>query len=223
MPQASQDDVWIFIHDHGEVRTRDLEQAFVKSKKMSRGTLYNYKRSLESEGKIAVKPVYAKPPHTIYYVPNKYRDMLIALKQFKASTSKARYIRAKDIAWESSPPGLWWVPMQRKVLWHNEETGAMLVLHKGGPGLTEPVHYHPYANKWFYCLYGEWELPDGTRQSTEGLVLYVPKGEAHGTPKITKETMTLSFFDGPRTKVPVIANNEEQQAYKDWAQAYHKL
>jgi oxalate decarboxylase/phosphoglucose isomerase-like protein (cupin superfamily) len=169
-----------------------------------------------------VKTIQAKPPHNTYYVPEKFRGMLTALKQFKASTMKARYVRAKDIAWESSPTGLWFVPMQRKVLWHNEETGAMLVLHKGGPGLCEPVHYHPHANKWFYCLYGEWELADGTRESTEGLVLYVPKGEIHGTPKITKETMTLSFFDGPRTKVPITAKDDAQRAYEDWTRAYQE-
>ncbi len=90
MPTATIDDVWIYIYDQGEIRTRDLERQFVKSRLMSRGTLYNYKRGLESEGKIAVKTIQAKPPYNVYYVPTKYRELLTALKQFKSTTFKAK-------------------------------------------------------------------------------------------------------------------------------------
>ncbi len=221
MPQATIEDVWIYIHEQGEVRTRDLEREFVKTKKISRGTLYNYKRTLESEGKIEVKTVQAKPPHNIYFVPEKFRGLLTALIQFDASTSKTQYINANDIAWEPTLPGYWFTPIDRKILWQDEETGAQLVLHRARPqGFSEPVHYHPHANKWLYGLYGEFEMQDGTRQSVEGLVVYVPKGEIHGSPKITKETMSLSFFDGPRTKIPITIEDPEQHVAKDYESAF---
>jgi hypothetical protein len=62
MASVSHNDIWMYIFEQGEVRTRDLLNQFVKSKRMSRGTLFKYKRQLELEGKIASKPVHERPP-----------------------------------------------------------------------------------------------------------------------------------------------------------------
>jgi DNA-binding PadR family transcriptional regulator len=83
MPTATVDDVWLYIHQHNAVRTKDLEQEFVKTKRLSRGTLYKYKRLLEAEGKIQAKSVQGRPPYNVYFIPEKRRKHIEALKQFK--------------------------------------------------------------------------------------------------------------------------------------------
>ena len=83
MPTATADDIWLYIHEHNAVRTKDLEQEFVKTQRMSRGTLYKYKRVLEAEGKIQAKSVQGRPPYNVYYIPERFRKHVEALKRYK--------------------------------------------------------------------------------------------------------------------------------------------
>jgi ACT domain-containing protein len=69
MATVSIDDVWLYVHDRGEVRTRDLEHAFVKSQKISRSTLYKYKRILQAQGKIVSKFMLSHPITSTPYPP----------------------------------------------------------------------------------------------------------------------------------------------------------
>jgi hypothetical protein len=223
MPTATIDDVWIYIYEQGDVRTRDLEQRFVKSKQMSRGTLYKYKRQLEHEGKIQSTPVHAKPAYNTYSVPSTFHQELNTLIQYKRLPFPPRspLYNIEAIPWEDVPPGIFFVDAKRKVLWHDEETGALLVLFKGGPGIMEPLHYHPYANKWGYILHGEYELPDGTPLPCDNTYFFVPKGELHVMPKCRKESVALCYFDGPRTKVPVTNVKDEEFAKYLWQSGLH--
>ena len=224
MPKATIDDVWIFVYDHEDVRTRDLEQEFVKTKQLARGTLYKYKRLLEVEGKIQARPIQGRPPYNIYYVPEHYYAEIEAIKQYKNLPPEylANYVRARDekipaayypevsvvgsvhnLEWKDAAPIKFHSDVKRKVLWENPETGAVFELLKVPPGIMEPVHYHKNANKWALGLSGESELPDGTRMSIEGIYAFVPKGTPHVHPRVTKETIILCFFDGPREKTVV--------------------
>ena len=110
---------------------------------------------------------------------------------------------AKDVNWDNPPPGDFLTDVKEKVLRKDEKTGAeMLLLKIPGDGIHEAAHAHPDADQWTYCLYGEFETPDGTRVPAEGLFLFVPKGEKHsGTTKVTKETIGLMFWNGPRRRI----------------------
>jgi hypothetical protein len=223
MPKASLDDVWIFVHDNEKVRTRDLERQFVKTKQLARGTLYKYKRLLEAEGKIQAKPMQGRPPYNIYYVPEHYHVEIEALKQYKHLPPKyfAAFNRRSGsipdkfypevsvmgnihhMEWQDPPPGWYYSDVKRKVLWENSAAGAVFELMKYPPGIAEALHYHEHANKWGFHLAGETELPDGTRIATEGIYGFVPKGTPHIQLKVTKETLILCYFDGPRDKTIV--------------------
>jgi len=212
MPTATMDDLWLFIYEQGHVRTRDLQNQFVKTKQLSRGTLYKYKRLLEQEGKLKITTVQAKPPYHLYSVPSAYHRQVQALKQYKQTPDRSFLSNIDALPWQPTPTGLFFTDAQRKVLWTNEDTGALLVLLKGAPGIVEPLHYHPEANKWAYILSGEYELPDGTPLPAAGLYGFIPRGELHTSPKIRKEVIALCYFDGPRTKVPVSDLEEEERA-----------
>jgi hypothetical protein len=198
---------------------RDLQQQFVSSKQLSRGTLYKYKRQLEQEGKIQLTTIQAKPPYNLYFVPVEYHPEVEALLQYKRLPfpSKTPMFNVDSIPWENTPQGLFFTDVQRKVLWRNKDTDAMLVLIKAQPGIIEPLHYHPHANKWAYFLAGECELPDGTRVALPGLCSFIPKGELHVSPKVRKEGIVLCYFDGPRTKIPVTNLAEEERAKLQWS------
>lgn len=225
MPKATLDDVWIFVYRHEDVRTRDLEAQFVKTKRLARGTLYKYKRLLEAEGKIQAKPMPGRPPYNIYYVPEQHHAEIEALIQYKNLPSKYfdSYARTQrdeklpesyypevscvgsiyNLEWKDAAPVKFHSDVKRKVLWENPETGAVFELLKVPPGIMEPVHYHKHANKWALGLSGESELPDGTRISIEGIYGFIPRGTPHVHPRVTKETLILCYFDGPREKTIV--------------------
>ena len=215
--KVTPDDIWLYIYDQGEVRTRDITQQFVTTKQVSRGTMYKYKRYLELEGKIQAKPVASRPPHNVYYVPKRFYPQLEALKQYKqlasndhapteqlfSFVSDRNGVDIHSMPWEEAPEGRFFTKVEQKILWQNEDTGAVLVLQKAQPGITEARHYHPDANQWGLCLSGECELPNGARIPTEFLFGYIPKGAVHMYPKITKESISLVYYDGPRTKIEV--------------------
>ncbi len=100
MPAIMPEDVWIFIYDEKQVRSTQLENQFIDeglSKRISRGTLYKYKRDLEKEGKIKAKPILeARPPYNVYYVPEEFHDKVEYAKQRR---------RIKSILDNLSPKG----------------------------------------------------------------------------------------------------------------------
>lgn len=213
------DDLWLYIYEKERVRSRDIQTQFVRTKRMSRGTMYKYLRLLESEGKIRTHTVQARPPYNEYYVPHDFHPEIKALKQYRTyyTHEKAAFFPTQHIDWEPCPPEQFLTEVQRKVLWKNEETGAALTLYKVPPGLAEPLHYHPDTNMSGMFLTGEGVLPDGTSVPLEGVAGYAARGEYHMWPKITKETLVLCFNDAPHSKMTVAQVNprEESQIVQD--------
>jgi hypothetical protein len=202
MPTATIDDVWIYIYEQGEVRTRDLEQRFVKTHQMARATMYKYKQRLELEGKIQSKPVHAKPPYHLYYVPSPLRRHVEALQHYK-SLPNVIGGDIHDVEWQDIPDGVYLLPVKEKILWQNDDTGAMAVLQWFPVGLVETPHYHPDGNHFIYGISGEVETPSGTIESVAGTYRYVPKGTVDVGVKFVKEGLCIAYWDGPRTKVNV--------------------
>jgi hypothetical protein len=198
------DDLWIFVYQQGSVRMRDLEHAFVASKRISRPTLYRYKKLLESEGKLIAIAQPGKPPYNTYSVPQHHHQAIEILKQanhFPSILGK----RLEDIPWETSPTDFYITACQEKVLWTNVETGATMILLKSpaDPRPADPLHIHPSANQWSFGLAGEAIDFDGSRWSFEGSTGFIPKGVVHGQAITTRDSLCLVFWDGPRTYVIV--------------------
>ena len=202
MPTATIDDVWIYIHEHGEVRTRDLEQRFVKTRQMARATMFKYKHRLELEGKIKSKPVHAKPPYHLYFVPLSLHACVEALRHYK-SLPNVIGGDIHDVKWQDIPDDVYLLPVKEKILWQNEETGAMAVLQWFPVGLVETPHYHPDGNHFIYGISGEVETPSGDIETVAGTYRYVPKGTVDVGVKFVKEGLCIAYWDGPRTKVNV--------------------
>lgn len=209
MPTATVDDLWIYIYEQGEVRTRDLEQRFVKIKHMARGTMYKYKRQLEQEGKIQSKPIHARPSYNVYYVPKKFHKAAAALKLYRQLSPKFFAVNTQKIPWQDAPSDLYLTPVKEKILWQNPDTGAMIVINKIPTGLTDSPHIHPDSNVMAYIFSGEQELPDGTRFSVDGIFNCRPKGELDPGYKISKETTIIAFWDGPRTRIEIDVTHDE--------------
>ena len=104
----------------------------------------------------------------------------------------------KDLEWEEPPRNYYLTDVKQKTLWKDEKTGATLVLIKFPEGVADKIHSHPEANQMVIGLSGEMEMPDGTIATlTPTSVFYFDKGEKHGASRITKECITLFFWDGP--------------------------
>jgi hypothetical protein len=207
-PQITQDDLFLYIYEKGYVRTKDLEHAFVKTKQISRGTLYKYKRQLEDLGKIQSTPVHTHPLHYLFHVPKHHHREAELLKQFRIFPQSI-FTSFTSIPWTEPPPGFYLTHVKEKILWQNEHTGAMMILTKTPVGIESPVHYHPDANQWNIGYHGAIETTNGTRQNLESTISFVPKGELHGTGKVVEKTLSLLYFDGPRTKkFPPVASNK---------------
>lgn len=91
--------------------------------------------------------------------------------------------------------------MKQKILHVNPDTGASIILLKSpaDPRPADVLHIHPSANQWSYGLEGEAVTPDGTRWLFKDTVGFIPKGTPHGGDVITKASLALVFWDGPRT------------------------
>ena len=200
--KVSVNDLLIHIYENGPVRAKDLELAFVHTKRLSRGTLYKYKRQLEQAGKIQATPIYKRPIYNIFSVPKQFHQEIEVLKQLQGF-SKPMFFNIRDRNWTDAPEGFYLTDVKQKVLWHDNDTGASAVLLKLPPGISETVHYHPYANQWGLGLYGESEQTDGTRLSFNGTFSYMPKGEPHAARRLTKESVVFIYWDGPRTKISI--------------------
>ncbi|MHA1939077.1 MAG: hypothetical protein ACXACD_07330 [Candidatus Thorarchaeota archaeon] len=203
MPTATVDDIWLYIHENTTVRARDLEQEFVKTKRMARGTLYKYKRLLEAEGKIQAKSVQGRPPHNVYYIPEQYRKHVDALKRFKQLPREYFAGKIQQMEWQDVPDNFYLTPVKEKIMWQNPDTGAMFTVMRFPPGLSDAPHIHPEANVMAYIISGETERPDGSRVQLSGNFNFRPKGTLDPGYNITHETILIAYWDGPRTKIDV--------------------
>jgi hypothetical protein len=206
MAIVSPNDIWLYIYEQGEVRTRDLLNHFVKTKQMSRGTLFKYRRQLELEGKIASKPVHERPPYNLYFVPENVHRHVEALQQYKRLPLTYDVYGSQDIEWTDAPKDMFLNPVKEKILWHDENTGSIMALLKHPPGLYAVPHIHPEANQWYYVIYGEIERPDGSKRSSTGYFGFLPKGALEVGGILSKETLVIIFWDGPRSQIDVKAD-----------------
>lgn len=202
MTSVTRDDIWLFIFEQSGVRTKELDTEFVKTRRISRGTMYKYKQQLELEGKILVKPIQSKPPYNIYYVPQKYHKVLTALQQYK-SLSSISSGTINDVEWQdvTDDPRFTNVKMSR--LWQNDR-GVKVSLCKVSPGLTIP-HIHT-VNHFYFGLSDEIETPDGKRMSVQGRFAFQPKGVADTRARVVrvvKECLFLIFSDGSGNTIVV--------------------
>ena len=107
-------------------------------------------------------------------------------------------VDTNDIEWEDPPRGYYLTDAKLKVIWRDEETGAMMALLKFPVGVADRVHSHPDANWLFFCLRGEVVSPQGVKTPMDGVFTYTPKGEKHGASNCTRETVILFYWDGPQ-------------------------
>jgi 2,4'-dihydroxyacetophenone dioxygenase len=112
---------------------------------------------------------------------------------------KMKMVDSKNLEWEDPPRGYYLTDVKQRVLWTDDETGAMMALLKFPVGVADKIHSHPEANQFCYGLSGEIEGPDGEKLSFEGILALFPKGEKHGATNVTKESIMLFYWDGPPT------------------------
>ena len=119
-------------------------------------------------------------------------------------------INGQEVEWKKFPEGWYLTDVQYHVLWKNENTGAMFLLLKIPVGSVQELpHTHPQADQMGFLFTGEAIGDDGNL-----IVLgdgnyrfaYRPKGTSHGPPKgskqkITKEVISLQYYDGPPTRI----------------------
>jgi hypothetical protein len=193
--KPSLDDIWIYIFKHGPVRMRDLQQVFVATKKLSRPTLYRYRKQLVDQGKIQVQSVAGNPPFNIYSVPFQHHPIVQVFQQFNYSPDNLG-LDLDDIPWKGLTPEL---NGRRKFIHMDPTTGAELILINAPKGVHGRAHVHLQANQWSFGLYGEAIRQDGTIWQFKNSIGYYPKGMPHGDGIITKESLCLTFYDGPKT------------------------
>jgi hypothetical protein len=201
-PTATPNDLLLYIYEHGPVRSKDLEREFVAPKRVSRATMYKYKRQLEAQGKIERRTIMDRPPHYVYFVPDHYRQEVMLLQQYKQMPNNT-FFNIDAIPWTDPPDGMYLTKVRHKILWNDPVTGALMVLSKSPVGIPEPIHIHPHANEWCLGLAGELETVDGQRLVMDNTFSFVPKGVRSGVCRVTKELLILIYWDGPITKIAV--------------------
>ena len=82
-----------------------------------------------------------------------------------------------------------------KLLFKNEETGAMITLthFPKGVGIPDP-HRHP-SNQFMYVLKGKFSYPGISLK--EGEFYINPKDNTHGPSAALEDTLVIEMFDGP--------------------------
>ena len=112
-------------------------------------------------------------------------------------------VNGEEVEWEKAPNFV--NNVQRKILWHDEKTGAMFVLMKISKGvLVEDLpHGHPESGQITFLMSGEAEFSNGTKLSLpedEYRFSYESKGEMHGHlikgSRILKDIIYLHYWDG---------------------------
>lgn len=111
-------------------------------------------------------------------------------------------VDTKDIEWEDPPRGYYLTDVKQKVLWRDEETGAMMALLKFPVGIADEIHSHPEANQLIYCIEGEIETPDGVKIPMGGVFTHTPKG---------RETRSLQLHQGSHHPVSLGRPPEDRE------------
>ena len=178
---------------------RDLQQVFVVTKKLSRPTLYRYRKQLVDQGKIQVQSVSGHPPYNVYSVPFQHHPVVRVFQQFNYSPDNLG-VDLENIPWVDLSPEL---GGRRKSIYKNSTTGAELILTNAPAGAHDFRHVHLQANQWSFGLSGEAIRQDGTIWQFKNSLGYYPKGMPHGGDTITKESLCLTFYDGPKIPTPI--------------------
>lgn len=109
------------------------------------------------------------------------------------------YIQAAaDLEWKDPPTGYYLGDVKEKILWTDEETGALVTLMKFGPGPLDKRHRHPKANQWDFWIKGKLKEGDRPVEDASGQLGYVSKRDIHGGTQIVEECLVLFHWDGPR-------------------------
>jgi quercetin dioxygenase-like cupin family protein len=104
---------------------------------------------------------------------------------------KETVIDPEKVEWETSQvPGV-----RFKLLFKNEETGALITLthFPKGAGIPNP-HLHP-SNQFMYVLKGKFSYPGIVVK--EGEFYINPKDHVHGPSEALEDTLVLEMVDGP--------------------------
>jgi hypothetical protein len=176
---------------------RDLQQAFVETKKLSRPTLYRYRKQLVEQGKIQVQSISGHPPYNVYSVPSEHHPVVNVLQDLSYSPFNLG-IDLDEIPWEDIPNDIG-TPSRQKVIYKNPKTGATMILLNAPEGARDYRHIHLEANQWSYGIQGEAVRQNGTQWRLKNSVGYYPIGMPHRGDSVTKETLCLVFWDGPPT------------------------
>ena len=75
--------------------------------------------------------------------------------------SKSVTIDTNELEWSGPSRGYYKTDVKQKVLYRDEETGALLALVKFPKGLADDIHSHPKANQHVFWLKGEMINDDG--------------------------------------------------------------
>ena len=118
------------------------------------------------------------------------REVVITSGFFSMDTSK--------MEWSDPPRGYYQTEVKQKVLYKNEETGALMSLLKFPVGLGDDLHSHPEANQHAFWLDGELMDDENKRVPLKGTYIHFPKGVKHGKTVFTKESIALFYWDGPQ-------------------------
>jgi anti-sigma factor ChrR (cupin superfamily) len=101
----------------------------------------------------------------------------------------AHYVNVVDMPWEPTRlPG-----SERKVLYHNPETGESTILFRMAPGGVIPLHEHPELEQT-YVLEGS--LVDDEGECTAGNFVWRPGGSRH-VARCPNGAVFIAFFRKP--------------------------
>lgn len=78
MPNATPNDIWLFVYYRHEVRYSDLKKAFVDNGKMANQTFVNYLKELQKDDKIE-KDYNKRLGAIVYFVPLSARGYIKTL------------------------------------------------------------------------------------------------------------------------------------------------
>jgi hypothetical protein len=179
---------------------RDLQQAFVATKKLSRPTLYRYRKQLVAQGKIQVQSVAGNPPYNVYSVPTQHYPVVRVLQQLDYSPYNLG-IDLDNIPWEPAPSEMFTGGCMQKVMYSDPQTGGEMILLKSPVGASDRRHVHLQANQWTFGIEGECVSYTGTKWYIKNSLGFYPKGMPHGGDTVAKAALALAFWDGPRSYI----------------------
>jgi len=108
-----------------------------------------------------------------------------------------KFLNLKDIDWKEPPRGSYLTAVKQHTLWEDERTGATLALVKFPVGVADKIHSHQEANQIVIGLSGEIMMPKGVMPLSPNMIITTWKGTKHGATNVTKESISLFFWDGP--------------------------